>query len=118
MRISDWSSDVCSSDLGSVRDNGAGQRYRPSSAPQLEIVDLREIEVLGDEDADFLALVLFQDRTDVDAVLERDACPLARGQCRVVKIVTPAGDGLHGAVGGVVDQREQTFDTEARTSVV
>src|SRR3546814_13208097 len=34
---------------GSVRDNGAGRRYRSSSAPQLEIVDVGEVEVLGHE---------------------------------------------------------------------
>jgi hypothetical protein len=42
---------------------------------QFQIVDIGEVEVLGDEDTDLLALVLFQHRPDVDVVLERDRGP-------------------------------------------
>src|SRR3546814_2191000 len=88
MRISDWSSDVCSSDLGGV--DGAvigallqhGDAKRPFALPGLRVGDQRMV-------ADFLAdrrLVqrLIVDRADqamsIAIGLEEDRCALAEQQ--------------------------------------
>src|SRR3546814_13105603 len=65
--------------------------------PQLQIVDIGEVEVLGDEDTDLLALVLFQHRPDVDVVLERDRGPFARRARELVEIAVAARNGSIGS---------------------
>jgi hypothetical protein len=73
---------------------------------QFQIVDIGEVEVLGDEDTDLLALVLFQHRPDVDVVLERDRGLFGRAR-DIVEIAVAARCGLPGNIGGVIDEREE-----------
>src|SRR3546814_14814408 len=87
MRISDLSSDVCSSDL-----------------------------ILGDENADLLALVLLQHRPDIDIVLQGDRSAFAGGPRHIVEIAIAARGGLPSDIGGIIDEREEIGQASRRAS--
>src|SRR3546814_8568988 len=131
MRISDWSSGVCSSDLKPVavqlrhllpapplavldprfprtvdhqlRDILRFQKREERREivaqdggiahdlpPQFQIVDIGKVEILGDENADLLALVLLQHRPDIDIVLQGDRSAFAVRPRHIVELAIAA----------------------------
>src|SRR3546814_160541 len=137
MRISDWSSDVCSSDLldprfprtvdHQLRDILRFQKREERREivaqdggiahdlpPQFQIVDIGKVEILGDENADLLALVLLQHRPDIDIVLQGDRSAFAGRPRHIVEIAIAARGGLPSDIGGIIDEREEQSAAKAR----
>src|SRR3546814_6653275 len=93
MRISDWSSDVCSSDLDDVLLRGTPEHALAERGDHLAAVDHRT-----DLEAAFGAAVLLDD----DGVLG-DVDQAARQIAGVGRLQRGVGQALAGAVGGLED---------------
>src|SRR3546814_8992008 len=97
IRISDWSSDVCSSDLVPLRPHaraeGAaaarrfrGQPYCSLAAPKPKAVDVGEVEVARDHDPHFRALIDAKHRLNLHRVPQNRVRCLAGNPCDIIRV--------------------------------
>src|SRR3546814_18714783 len=101
MRISDWSSDVCSSDLGRVEGDHARITNHPwvISRPRIcEMLDFTQLELVNDFAAQSMAIPALR-QSDVIAIGGATWKPDATPAHRTYAVIGP-GTGLGG--GGVL----------------
>src|SRR3546814_18110722 len=82
--------------------------------PQFTMLDIGKVEILGDKNADLLALVLLQHRPDIDIVLQGDRSAFAGRPRHIVEIAIAARGGLPSDIGGIIDEREEQSAAKAR----
>src|SRR3546814_14270558 len=106
MRISDWSSDVCSSDLGAERERGVAEAeveialgveiHRHLAIAQAARIELARAVIAAERDVDaVLDAIVEAVRSIVDRQVEVPAGRLAAQAARERDVVDGAGDDGH-----------------------
>src|SRR3546814_9240002 len=116
MRISDWSSDVCSSDLGEeARQEGAALRPRADLDQMVEFVKLDpeegEPEETGDREPDLhalhLALLHLEHRKAIGDRRKKQHRGVERDQLEVEQILRRRSRGIAAAEHGIAGKEER-----------